>query len=372
MLAVSLGLHELVPVPPAFARLPRKLGSMPPRPKKLPEAKSPTPMTKVWMGPFGAAFELGGRQLDARVGRVAAEQRDAHAVVARDAVGDEDQHLLAARLQGRRRGVRLEGAIAAAQCGVGGRSVLGHAGEAHVEGALVGRVDEGDWDVGTGRVRAAAPRGSVVSEKTTSPAATPVSAAEAIWPKIDSSAGTTAVHLLSEFMLPEPSSTKSRYTGCRLATAEPVAHPASRPRMAHRTPESPPPNCIPVPSSLEASSPAKGFFVEAPPQPTPAAPDTVAARRAIDAKDKQDETEFIERRILTSYDQEWLVLPRETAARGQESPLRASHRRRGPCRRGASRGVSIITLARSRGLPDRSRQRADRRFSREDQVATGD
>ena len=68
---------------------------------------------------------------------------------------------------------------------------------------------------------------SLVSEKTTRPAATPVSAAVAIWPKMSSSAGTTAVHLFCCFMLPDPSRTKSRYAGCRLASAVAVAQPAS-------------------------------------------------------------------------------------------------------------------------------------------------
>src|SRR5207247_1916179 len=73
------------------------------------------------------------------------------------------------------------------------------------------------------------------SENTMSPTPRPGSACVFMSSKIESSAATAAVHLFwvaglpvpSQSMLPEPSRTKSMYTGCRVAAAVAVAHPAS-------------------------------------------------------------------------------------------------------------------------------------------------
>ena len=95
-----------------------------------------------------------------------------------------------------------------------------------------------------------------------SPAPSPVSADLLMSEKMDSRAGTAAAHLLSIETLPEPSRTKSMYTGSRVACACAVAQPASRAKVASGAPPLSP--NAPTMPLLEPDEPPPGLSGLAP------------------------------------------------------------------------------------------------------------
>ncbi len=211
MLDVSLGLHALGARSARLREVAEEARVDPAEAEEAPGREVADADDERLDGPLRRGqLQLVAGLHDARVARIGAEERDAHAVVGRHAVGDEDEHLLAPRLQRRRRRVRLELAVAAYQRRVRRRPVLRHPGEALAERGLVRLVDHGDGHVGARRIRSAARRRVARIGEDDEPRADAGVPRDSIWAKIDWSAGTTAVHLLSWLMLPDPSRTKSR------------------------------------------------------------------------------------------------------------------------------------------------------------------
>ncbi len=148
----SLGLQPAGPVPPAWARLPRKLGSEVGHVRRREVSDAHGERENRSAG--RRLRELRRRQLDARVRRVAADAEEIRAVVGGHAVRDEDKDLLAACHDGGLGLIRLELAVAAGQRRVrGSAKIERRRGQARVESAPLGCVHEGHGHVARARER---------------------------------------------------------------------------------------------------------------------------------------------------------------------------------------------------------------------------